>query len=199
MIKTDESKTTELSRKDKILREATILFYHAGYDNTSIRELSEAAGISVAGIYYFFKDKEEILFSILHQAILELASIIKTSIKTKDDPKVNIRRVVKNVLTHAIEHKMEIFILNREDGRLNASQKETIFNKRKDAFTLLKKEVSRLAEFGELKTKSVSLAVFTIFSMTTWVVRWYDPNGAFTLEEIADNMTNDLLYGIVKS
>ncbi len=195
MIKKD--KKVAIDRRERIIEEATVLFFENGYDNTPIRELSKAAGLSVAGVYYFFKDKEEVLFSILKQSIIDLNDTIKAAICDEDDPQKNLRRIIENLLRHVIKHKMEVIILNREDGRLNAEQKDTIKQKRQEAFSLIKGELSKLDKY-EIKSRSLATAVFSIFSMTTWFVKWYDPNGPLTLEEIAEEMSNMLFTGILK-
>ena len=163
-----------------------------------IRELSKAAGLSVAGVYYFFKDKEEILFNILNQSAIDLNDTIRASINEKDDPQKNLRRLIEKMLRHVIKHNMEISILNREDGRLNTEQKATINQKRREAVNGIKNELSRLEKQGLLKSQNFATAVFMIFSSTTWFARWFDPKGPLTLEEIAAEMANIIFSGILK-
>ena len=198
MSKKDDNKMTVMDRKERIIEEATILFYKNGYDNTPIRELSKATGLSVAGVYYFFKDKEEILFNILNQSAIDLNDTIRASINEKDDPQTNLRRLIEKLLRHVIKHHMEISILNREDGRLNTDQKTTINQKRREAVNSIKHELSRLEKLGQLKSKNLATAVFMIFSSTTWFARWYDPQGPLTLEEIAAEMASILFTGVLK-
>jgi len=193
-----DDKISAADRKEQIIEKAIILFYTNGYDNTSIRELAKATGLSVAGLYYFFKDKEEILFTILIQSINDLNNTILSAIHEKDDPKNNVKRIIQRLLIHNIKHKEDIIILNKENDRLNAEQKQKIQQKRADAFNLLKDELLKLEKTGELRTKHLTSAVFMIFSMTTWFVRWYNPNGPLTLEEIAEEMTSIFFNGILK-
>ncbi len=152
----------------------------------------------MAGVYYFFKDKEEILFHILNQSIIDLNDTIQAAICENLDPEMNLRHIIECLLRHVIKHKMEISILNREDGRLNAEQKETIKQKRQNAFSLLKNELAKLEKQGELRSKNLTTAVFLLFSMTTWFGRWFDPNGPLTLEEIAEEMSDIFFAGILK-
>lgn len=198
MNKKEANKKTGVDRKERIIEEATVLFYRNGYDNTSIRELSKAAGLSVAGVYYFFKDKEEILFDILNKSSIDLNDTIKVVIHEKNDPQNNLRRIIESLLRHVIKHKMEITVLNREDCRLNAEQKDTINQKRREAFSLMKNELYKLEKQGEIKSRSIATSTFLIFSMTTWFVKWYDPNGPLTLEEIATEMADTFFTGILK-
>jgi AcrR family transcriptional regulator len=100
-----DDRVSAADRKEQIIEKATMLFYTNGYDNTSIRELAKATGLSVAGVYYFFKDKEEILFSILIQSINDLNDTILSAINEKDDPKKNLKRIIRKLLSHNIKQK----------------------------------------------------------------------------------------------
>lgn len=51
---------SQLASKDRIVQEATQLFIEQGYHHLSMRELAAAAGLSKAGIYHHFKDKESL-------------------------------------------------------------------------------------------------------------------------------------------
>jgi hypothetical protein len=50
----------------KILEHATAIFYEKGYERASIRDLSRASGMSLAGLYYYyyFESKEKLLYVI---------------------------------------------------------------------------------------------------------------------------------------
>lgn len=47
--------------KERIYNCADQLFCEKGYDNTTIADIAKAAGVSVGGFYYHFKNKEEIM------------------------------------------------------------------------------------------------------------------------------------------
>ncbi len=194
-----DNKGFVFDRKKQLLDRAKVLFFENGYDNTPIRALSKAAGLSNAGIYYFFKDKEDILFNILYESVNNLNNTLKAAICIEDDPQRNLEKVIENLLKHVIGQRMEIVILNRENGRLNEEQTVLISKKIREAYDLVKKELAKLQEQGKLKSTNLTPAVFAIFSMTNWFVRWYDPGGALTLEELKEEITSIFFGGILKS
>src|SRR3989449_7946870 len=51
-------------RLAKILAHATDVFCQKGYEGASMRDLSRASGMSLAGLYYYFESKERLLFLI---------------------------------------------------------------------------------------------------------------------------------------
>ena len=55
------------TKKEKIIRVAFDIFSKKGYQKTTIAEIAKNAGISVGSIYDFFKDKEDLFFSITNE------------------------------------------------------------------------------------------------------------------------------------
>ncbi len=72
------------NRKDKILETATILFNEKGCMNTSTRHIAESLGISVGNLYYYFKNKEDIIIDIYENYMNSISSYL-TSIKDDVD------------------------------------------------------------------------------------------------------------------
>ena len=58
-------RTTDKSDKlDRLLAEAAAIFARKGYHSTTMRDIAAETEVSLAGLYYYFKAKEEILFLI---------------------------------------------------------------------------------------------------------------------------------------
>lgn len=81
----DPSAGEQLRRR--ILEAATQLIVSYGYDGISMREIAEAVGISKAGLYYYFRDKEDLLLAVLTENIshLEQALIQARKLPTARD------------------------------------------------------------------------------------------------------------------
>ncbi len=63
--------------RQQILHEATRLFVDRGYHGLSMREIAEAVGVSKAGLYYHFKDKEDLFLAILTNNLERLEQTIQ--------------------------------------------------------------------------------------------------------------------------
>ena len=57
------------NKRKEILDIAAGLFAEWGFEKTSTRDISKAAGLSDAGLYYYFKSKESLLFQILEEVL----------------------------------------------------------------------------------------------------------------------------------
>ena len=56
-----------MSKKDAIIRAATILFSTKGFENTRMSEISRMTGAAEGTIFYHFKNKEDLFLAILEQ------------------------------------------------------------------------------------------------------------------------------------
>lgn len=68
------------TRKDEIIQTSIILFNQKGCINTSTRHIADELGISVGNLYYYFKNKEEIIITIYEIFMEEVTSHV-TSLK----------------------------------------------------------------------------------------------------------------------
>ena len=187
-----------VDRKEEILKIATKLFSEGGYDNTSTRELANAAGISVAGIYYFFQNKEEILFNILSMSLAELFESIQTAIIKDKDPLINLTQIIDNFVRQIVDHKMEMGLLLSESKRLNPEQLIIINNKKSDEYKLIKNEITILDNQGLLGNFNLTYTTFALFAIINYIHQWFDPNGPLSPQEFAKQTTNLFLNGILK-
>ncbi len=73
---------------EHVLRRATAVFAEKGYHRASIRDISRATGMSLAGLYYYFTSKQQLLFLIAdhsHSGMLENALAAAAKARTPRD------------------------------------------------------------------------------------------------------------------
>src|SRR5581483_3180949 len=82
----------------KILTHATNVFYEKGYEGASIRDLSRASGMSLAGLYYYFDTKERLLYLIQKHTFSTIVARLRERLEAVSDPEKRIRLVIHNHL-----------------------------------------------------------------------------------------------------
>lgn len=185
-------------RKKDIIIKSTILFFEHGYDNTSTRELAIATGLSNAGIYYYFKDKEDILFHILDSSVTYLLKTVESVNQENNEPEDVLKQIISKLIEVVIENKMEIGLLIKESERLSADQLKIINEKRRITLELIKQEVTRLKVKGKLKQLNITNVAFSIIAITNWPFYWYDPEGTLSINELAEELTELFFRGVLK-
>lgn len=184
--------------KIKILEAGAKLFYEQGYDNATTRELARSAGISNAGVYYHFKDKEDILYNIIDSAVIELCNSVNDVVNGDDDPEKNLTRIIDVMVKVVVENRISIGIILRDEHRLNARRLEQIDSKRKKVLFLIKEELKKLDTQGRLRPCDLTTVAFSLVGITNWTFFWYDPNGPLTVNELSAEMEKLFLMGVLK-
>ncbi len=75
----------------KILVHATNVFCEKGYAAASMRDLSRASGVSLSGLYYYFKSKEELLYLIQKDTFTTIVARLRERLDEVEDPAERIR------------------------------------------------------------------------------------------------------------
>src|SRR5439155_7372599 len=84
----------------KILTHATDVFYEKGYEGASIRDLSRASGMSLAGLYYYFDTKERLLYLIQKHTFSTIVDRLRLRLEGVSDPEQRIRIIMLNHLDY---------------------------------------------------------------------------------------------------
>ena len=88
------------SVKDRILDEAAALFVTHGYHGLSMRQIAEAVGVSKAGLYYHFEDKETLFLAILLHHIERVGGLVDQARAAGGSARRQVHGVLTNILTH---------------------------------------------------------------------------------------------------
>lgn len=103
----------------KTLDEATRLFVTHGYNGISMREIAEHVGVSKAGLYYHFRDKEALFLAILTANLDDIEGIVAGARRTECHPRSRIERVLQEFGARAPEQRAIIRLASQELGNLS--------------------------------------------------------------------------------
>src|SRR5438445_5971479 len=101
-------------RLAKILSHATDVFYEKGYEGASMRDLSRASGMSLAGLYYYFESKERLLFLIQKHTFSTIVQRLKKRLEGVSDPEAQIRIFILNHLEYFLANQQAMKVLSHE-------------------------------------------------------------------------------------
>ncbi len=99
---------------EQILETAKDLFINKGYHGLSMREISDALGVSKAALYYYFKDKEELFLAILKIYLDEMSQALDRIESESALYKEQIRHFIEYVLTQPAKQRATIRLASQE-------------------------------------------------------------------------------------
>lgn len=94
-MKKNDKNSNEESTREKIFQSAVELFAEKGYKGVSVREICEKSGVSKPALYYYFKDKENLLFEMVKETESLTAELATKHMGEKKDFMSNLRGLVQ--------------------------------------------------------------------------------------------------------
>ena len=110
------NKRSGIESRKRIIDAAMDVFSRKGYAKASIREIAKTAGISVGGVYLYFKNKEELYKSLINEGMRDFGGKIETITKQAESATEALPNFLKLHLENALKHKEFILLHIREHG-----------------------------------------------------------------------------------
>jgi len=94
------------------------VFSTYGYEGASIRAIAKAAGISIGGVYLYFRNKEELYLNLLKERIEEQVLLTKEAVASAGSPEDGLRAFLSLHLQYGIKNK-ELILINIREHRFS--------------------------------------------------------------------------------
>jgi AcrR family transcriptional regulator len=199
MAKRLESSTRHYDEKlQLILRSSAQIFAEKGFHRTSIRNISGATGMSLAGLYYYFRTKEELLFLIQEQCFLTLLQRWEKTADPKADVRVRIRTFVGNHVGFCLHNMCEMKVMSHEDESLTGKLQDKIRNVKRRYVKVLMDLLEELQKGEGGKKLDLRVATFSLFGMMNWIYTWYNPKRDASLSNLIDQLLRIYFFGLPK-
>ena len=197
---------SDASRYDQklefILRESARIFAEKSYHSTSMRDISRATGVSLAGLYHYCKSKDELLFLIQDHCFGRVLERVEERLRQVSDPVEKLRILIDNHLSFFAGNMAEMKVLSHEADSLAGDLHEHVSNKKRQYTRLARKilsEVRRSTGSSRQNGSDLTVATYALFGMMNWIYNWYDPRGKLSVMELVDRITRLFLTGFLSS
>ena len=184
-------------RLGHILDHATEVFCVKGYEGASMRDLSRATGMSLAGLYYYFESKERLLFLIQKHTFSTIVEKLKARLEDASDPEQRIRIFVLNHLEYFVSNQQGLKVLSHEDESLTNGLSSEIAGIKREYYRICLGLMEDLKRSRGLDFNPRT-AVMSLFGMINWIYTWYNPRVDGDAKELAEQMGDIVLKGIMR-
>jgi AcrR family transcriptional regulator len=182
--------------KNRILEKATDLFYEGGFVKASIRDIVNAVGVTNSTVYIHFKNKDEILYSIIEEIGSTLLRELKAAVKSKDDPVEALREMIYRQVCLIKEKRKQIKIYMEEQYQLPPKLKKESLRQHREIYRIYYDRIREIEKRGLLGDYSPALVTFSIFAMMNWAYRWFKENRELQIEEVAEQIIRLFFSGM---
>ena len=179
----------------QILSAAAKIFNERGYHGTSVADVAEALGVSKPFVYYYLKNKDDILFECSRIATEQLHAMLDEVRKQEVSGWDKLALVFSGYARVMTTDFGICLIRNTAPGSLPTGSREKLWVGRRR----LNREVEQIIAHGIAdgsirKCDPIALS-FAVFGAFNWITYWYRENGPLSPDEISERFLDIFAHG----
>jgi TetR/AcrR family transcriptional regulator, cholesterol catabolism regulator len=182
----------------RILKTSAKIFAEKGFHRTSVRDISRATKMSLAGLYYYFTTKEELLYLIQERCFVTLLQRWEEAAAPGMDVRTRIRLFAENHLSFFCHNMHEMKVMAHEDESLAGEFQVKILVLKRRYVKVIMDLIRELQDQEGGKGVDLRLATFCLFGMMNWIYTWYQPKRDLPLGQLLEQMLRIYFFGLLQ-
>lgn len=182
-------------QREAILACAAHLFAQRGYMATSMNQVAEAAGLSKATLYHYFKDKYALLVQIAESHVRSLEALVAEVEARGLAPQPRLRALIEAIIrayagaqhAHRVLTEDVRFLQPEDRARLLAAERRVV-----DGFARAIADWQPQHRAAQVDTPLTML----LFGMVNWMFTWMRPEGLLDHDALAPMVADLFLAGV---
>lgn len=184
-------------RRVDILKSAAAAFRRRGYHGASVDEIASALEMTKGNLYYYFKNKEEILFACHEYSLDVLLRLLDDVRASGEPPDQQLRRLVL-AFVHLILDELQATALTIDLQALSPPLLRKVVSRRDQFDRGLRAIIQQGMDTGRFVPGDPKMVAFAVMGAVNWITKWYDPAGPQTSEEIGRAFADYLVGGLTR-
>lgn len=179
-----------------------------------MRDLSRESGMSLAGLYYYFENKEKLLHMIQRHTFRTVIDRLKERLAGVTDPEERMRIFIANHLEYFLQNMKAMKVLSHEANVLRNEYGQEILAIKREYYRICLSILQELKrERGVESTPSTGMdgrssrgakastedrtQVLSLFGMMNWIYTWHNARTDSNAAELARTMGDLFLQGVL--
>lgn len=158
------AQSNENNLKDRIIETARQVLLSDGYRNFSLRKIARELGVSATSIYLHFENRDDLVHTLMENAIERLNNRLEKSIATASDPISKLEALAHEYVDFALGHPREyqiIYLISSEEMTRYPKEK---FRKARRGYEIVMSVLEQGVESGLIAEKKPRLAAYTFWA-----------------------------------
>lgn len=182
-------------RRIDILKSAAAAFRRRGYHGASVDEIASALEMTKGNLYYYFRNKEEILYACHDYSLDVLLSLLEDVQREATSPDVKLRKLVL-AFVHLILDELQGTALTLDLQALSPALLRKVVARRDRFDRGLRAIIQQGIDEGIFVPGDPKMVAFAVMGAVNWITKWFDPAGPMSSEQIGTAFADYLVGGL---
>ena len=184
-------------RRIDILKSAAAAFRRRGYHGASVDEIASALEMTKGNLYYYFRNKEEILYA-CHEYSLDVLLALLDDVRAEaSTPDHKLRRLIL-AFVHLLLDELQATALTIDLQALSPPLLSKIIARRDEFDRGLREIIQQGMDAGTFAPGNPKMVAFAVMGAVNWITKWYDPAGPMTSNAIGQAFADYLVGGLTR-
>jgi AcrR family transcriptional regulator len=187
-----------LRRRVEILKSAAAAFRTRGYHGTSVDDIAQALRMTKGSLYYYFKNKEEILY-VCHDHTLDLLMLTLKQIQaSRQSPADKLRAIIVAFVNLMTEELHGTAAVTLDLNELSVPLRKKIVAKRDRFDRAVRRIIRDGIDQGMFRPLDPKFTTFAIMGGINWIPHWFNPSGKADAGAIGVAFADFLVAGLLR-
>jgi AcrR family transcriptional regulator len=194
-LSAEDKERERAQKKEAVLREAARLFCEQGYSETQMSDVASQLGVSKPTIYYYFKNKEDVLVECFEVGF----NLIEAALRKVDKTAKNGADRLRNVLLAYAELMTQDFgkcTVRVSTAGLSEEGRARVDIHRRRFDSRIRDLVADAVKDGSIGKCDPKIATFTILGSLNWIGRWHSAEGPLKPAQLARVIVDQAFAGL---
>jgi len=185
------------AKRHAVLSTAAQLFNERGFHATSLDDIAARLQVSKPTLYYYVKNKDEILIECVRQGLQMTLDGIEAS-RQAGGKAIDQLMACMRVYAHIVTQDFGMCLIRVGDEELPAESRKELRRLKSAIDHEFRRLVAAGVEEGSLQPCDPKMTAFVIAGALSWIGRWYQSGGEYTPEQVADQCIATLCDGVLR-
>ena len=185
------------AKRQAVLQAAAELFNERGFHATSLDDIAARLNVSKPTLYYYVKNKDQILIECVRQGLDMMLAGIEAS-RAAGGKAIDQLIACMQVYARIVTMEFGMCLIRVGDEQLPQESRKELRRLKSAIDQEFRRLVAAGVEEGSLQPCDPKMTAFVIAGALSWIGRWYQPGGEYTPEQIAQQCIATLCDGVLR-
>ena len=185
------------AKRNAVLQAAAQLFNERGFHATSLDDIAARLNVTKPTLYYYVKNKDEILLQCVRQGLDMMLEGIEAS-RAAGGKAIDQLMTCMQVYARIVTMDFGMCLIRVGDEQVPPESRKELRRLKSAIDQEFRRLVAEGVAEGSIQPCDPKITAFVIAGALSWIGRWYQPGGEYTAEQVAQQCIATLCDGVLR-
>ena len=185
------------AKRNAVLQAAAQLFNERGFHATSLDDIAARLNVTKPTLYYYVKNKDEILLQCVSKGLTMMLEGIDAS-RAAGGKAIDQLMTCMQVYARIVTMDFGMCLIRVGDEQLPPESRKELRRLKSAIDQEFRRLVAEGVAEGSLQPCDPKMTAFVIAGALSWIGRWYQPDREYTAEQVAQQCIATLCDGVLR-